>query len=238
VQNEPSARLLDFLPAVYRRSPALPAFLAAFEATLFRPEAAEERQRPEPGESLDELIDRIPSLLDPYGEDTSEPFLSWLSQWAAITLYREATDRRRLVAEIIPLYRLRGTREYVERLLHLYVSGRASVEEDDLPGMMVGTTMRSEVGSGTRLGEDPFGFSVHIDFSTIPAGREERARLVALARAVIDLAKPAYTHYRLSHNLAEGPIGMVVAMRSTIGVDTLLHQLRAGSPEHRRASGV
>ena len=238
MQNEPSERLLDLLPAVYRRSRALPEFLSAFAATLFRPGAAEGRQAQEPGESLDELIDRIPSLLDPYGEETGEPFLSWLSQWAAITLYREATDRRRLVAEIIPLYRLRGTREYVERLLHLYVSGSASVEEDELPGMMVGTATRSEVGLGTRLGEDPFGFSVRIDFSTIPAGRDERARLVALSRAVIDLAKPAYTHYRLSHNLSEGPIGLVVAMRSTVGVDTLLHQPRAGSSEHRRASGV
>jgi phage tail-like protein len=228
--------LLDLLPAVYRRSEAIAPFLTAFEELLFRPEDVLEVDVP--GASLDEQIDRIPSLLDPYGMDTSEAFLSWLSQWAAITLYREAPDRRRLIAEMIPLYRLRGTKPYVERVLQMYVSGAISVEEDELPGMVVGASARSEVGSGTRLGEDAFCFSVRIDFSPLPAGREERGRLVALARAVIDLAKPAYTHYRLSHNLAEEPMGMVISIRSTVGVDTLLHQAPARSPEHGRASGA
>lgn len=230
-------RLLDFLPAVYHGRPELEVFLQAFERTFFGTGGAVERApgnvasatAPQtPGWSVDEQVARIPSFLDPY--ETPESFLPWLAQWAAITLYREATDRRRLVAEMIPLYRIRGTREYVRRVLELYVDGTVTVDEEDLPGMVVGAPDRSRVGHGTRLGEETFRFSVSINFSTIPRDRQQRFRLVDLSRRVIDLARPAYTHYRLSHNLFEEERGFIIAVRSTVGVDTVLESRGASSP--------
>ena len=125
-------------------------------------------------------------------------FLPWLAQWAALTLYHGTPESRsrRLIAEMIPLYRKRGTREYVEEVLQLYTGAEAVVEEEDLPGMEVG--FRSTVGRDTRLGEDPFRFRVQVSFYSIPPSREERLRLIALVHSVVGLAKPAHTHYQLS----------------------------------------
>ena len=232
-------RLLDFLPAVYRRLPALEFFLEAFERTLFGSRGVPDDVAHGSGDtggprkvpaSVEEQIAKIPSLLDP--NETPDDFLPWLAQWAAITLYRDAPNRRRVVAEMIPLYRIRGTRHYMEQTLKLYVDGAVSVEEEDLPGIAVGIPGRARVGQDTRLGEDTFRFSVRVDFSAVPGNRQERLRLVALARRVIDLAKPAYTHYRLTHNLFEEERGFVIAVRSTVGVDTVL--LRSGHPPHAK----
>jgi hypothetical protein len=121
---------------------------------------------------------------------------------------------------MIPLYRKRGTREYVEAVLQLYTGAEAVVEEEDLPGMEIG--FRSTVGRDTRLGEDPFRFRVQVTFYSIPPTREERLRLIALVHSVVGLAKPAHTHYRLLHNLAEEKLGLVIFVRSTVGIDTLL----------------
>src|SRR4029453_12032927 len=117
----PPPRLLDLLPAIYRRSPELGTFLAAFEADLFGPT-----------KSLEVDLARIPRLLDPFTSDEEE-FLPWLAQWAAVTLFHEARDRRRVIAEMIPLYEIRGTRVYVKRALELYVDGAVTVDEGDLP---------------------------------------------------------------------------------------------------------
>ena len=215
-------RLVNFLPAIYRRSSALAPFLKAFEETLFGSTKSVEAQ-----------IARIRRMLDPDTADEDE-FLPWLAQWAAVTLFHEARDRRRVVAGMIGLYGIRGTREYVRRSLELYVDGAATVEEEDMPGMALGVPVRSRVGNGTRLGEDTFRFRVRVDFSHVPHDRQQRLRLIDLAIRVIDLAKPAYTHYDFSHNLFDEERGFTIALRSTVGVDTLLEH--GPSPSSERQS--
>jgi len=206
-------QLVNYLPAIYRRYERLEDFLWAFEETLFG------REKEEKLKSLERRIDEIPTLFDPM--EAPPDFLPWLAQWAALTLYGGTTEYRRgLIAKMIPLYRKRGTREYVEEVLRLYTGAEPVVEEEDLPGMEVG--VRSTVGRDTRLGEDPFRFRVQITFSSIPASREKRLRLIALVHAVVNLAKPAHTHYQLSHNLAEEELGLIINVRSTVGIDTLL----------------
>jgi len=220
--SEPSHtghRLLDLLPAIYRRSPELGSFLAVFEADLFGPT-----------KSVEADLARIPRLLDPFTSEEEE-FLPWLAQWAAVTLFHEARDRRRVIAEMIPLYEIRGTRKYVQRSLELYVDGAATVEELDLPGMALGVPARSRVGQGTRLGEDAFKFSVRVDFARVPHDRQQRLKLVDLACRVIDLAKPAYTYYDFFHNLFDGERGFTIGIRSTLGVDTLLEHVSTPSGE-------
>ena len=221
-EHTPPHQLLDFLPAIYRRSPALGPFLAAFEETLFRGAHSVEMQ-----------IARIPKALDPFAQhEREDEFLPWLAQWAAITLYHEARDRRRVIAGMIQLYRIRGTPDYITQTLELYVDGVVTVEDPILPGMAVGVSAR--VGQGTRLGEDPFQFSVRVDFAHVPRDRQQRLRLIDLARRVIDLAKPAYTHYHFSHNLFDEERGFIIGVRSTVGVDTLLEH--APSPSRERHS--
>jgi phage tail-like protein len=214
-------RLADLLPAIYRRSSALEPFLAVFEEQLFGSTSSVEAQ-----------LARIPGLLDPDTSDEDE-FLPWLAQWTAVTLFHEARDRRRVIAQMIPLYGIRGTRDYVKRSLELYVDGAVTVEEDDMLGMALGDPARSRIGHGTRLGEDTFRFSVRVDFSHVPPDRHQRLRYVDLACRVIDLARPAYTHYQFSHNLFDDERGFTIAVRSTVGVDTLLGHGPSLSPERR-----
>jgi phage tail-like protein len=220
--SESHSRLLDYLPAIYHRSERFGVFLSAFEATLFGPEAGKEAGREETrkSKSLDRRINEIPILFDP--EEAPLEFLPWLAQWAVLAIHDGMPEfqRRQLIARIIPLYRIRGTRAYLEQLLRLYTGGEPVVQEEDLPGMQV--AVRSTVGHDTRLGEDPFRFSVSINFSPVPASREKRLRLLELSHLVISLAKPAHTHYKLTHNLADEKRGLVIYVRSTVGVNTLL----------------
>jgi hypothetical protein len=74
---------------------------------------------------------------------------------------------------------------------------------------------------------------VRVDFSHVPRARQQRLRLVDLACRVIDLAKPAYTHYQFSHNLFDEERGFTIGVRSTVGVDTLLEQAPSSSRERR-----
>ena len=237
-------QLKGFLPAVFHTSPELETLLAAFEPALFRghpdqfADAAagsedDERRRLQQRAhvSIEEQIDRIPELLDPATAD--DEFLVWLAQWAAISLFGDARDPRAFIAAIIPLYGSRGTGEYVRKVIELYLDASAKVEEEELPGLALGVPSRARVGIESRLGEDPFHFSVRIQFNRTPGDARERSRLLALARAVIDLAKPAYTHYHLSHNLTDGPRGFVIAVRSRVGVDTYLYPTASPAPRER-----
>jgi phage tail-like protein len=212
---------LDHLPAIYRRPaagngiPAIQTFLSAFEAVLFCSDETGAHR------SLQESIDAIATLYDPY--EVSADFLPWLAQWAALTLNSVGmteSQLRNLIAVSIPLYAIRGTKAYLQTVLQLYTGGQAVVEELYLPGMCVG--VRSSVGHDTRLGEDPFQFQVSLTFASAPVSREGRLNLQQLAHAVIRLAKPAHTHYRLTDNLTETVLGLKIAVRSTVGVDTLL----------------
>ena len=90
--HESPHRLIDLLPAIFRRSEELEAFLVPFEAALFEPGGGGGGDHG--STSVEGQIGRIPSLLD--ADDTDEEFLPWLAQWAAISLYWEAEDRRRL----------------------------------------------------------------------------------------------------------------------------------------------
>jgi phage tail-like protein len=211
-------RLLDYLPAIYQRSAQIGTFLAAFEAVLFGPDPPGARK------SLHGLINDIPDLFDP--AEAVPEFLPWLAQWAALTAHEAIPESRsrRLIASMIPLYGIRGTKAYVERTLALYMGVNAVVEEEDLPGLQMGT--RSTVGHDTRLGEDPFQFRVELDLLSAPDAQQRLQETLAFASLVVNLAKPAHTRFRLTHNLAEEERGLVISYRSTVGIDTLLWSRR------------
>jgi phage tail-like protein len=219
--SDSGSLLLDYLPAIYRRSEQIQAFLAPFQEILIGPdpELAEEQGRASDG-SLQARIRNIPALFDP--EQTSPEFLPWLAQWAVLSSHEGLSESRRrtLIKEIIPLYAIRGTKAYLERVLNLYTGALTQVEELDLPPMAVG--VRSFIGQDTRLGEDPFQFRVSVMFRPVPATHEERQQMLELVHVVIGLAKPAHTHYQLVDNLTDENLGFVISFRSTVGIDSRL----------------
>src|ERR1700727_226043 len=115
-------RFLAHLPAIYQEQDPpdlLGSFLAAFERVLLgedesrrrsrKPASKRDRRAPSV-EGLGKKIARLYKLFDP--RDTPEEFLPWLASWAALTLRANLSTakQRNLIAHIIPLYRIRGTR--------------------------------------------------------------------------------------------------------------------------------
>jgi phage tail-like protein len=225
--KEPKKHLLEYLPAIYQEpgpsdSPSFTEqFLIPFERLLLdfdwkaTDAVAHNAEVTIHDHPLEKKISDLHILFDP--ERTPEEFLSWLAGWAALSFQPALSvrKRRRLLACIIPLYRIRGTRRYLEQILSLCLDAHASVEEAPLPALQIGT--HSTVGADTRLsGGPPHFFTVNISAPKLSADQIEAQ--CRLAKSLIELAKPAHTWYELAITSAELQIGV----HSVIGVDTIL----------------
>ena len=234
------SRMMEYLPAVYRglddtelkpsdetysgQPPFLNYFLLAFEEVLLgrkkRVPKGHAKSDPsaETGSSFESLEDEITDLhrlFEP--EHTPARFLAWLAGWAALSLEASLSleKRRKLVASIIPLYRIRGTKAYVEQLLKLHLEARSAVDDEERPQLQVG--LSSTIAKDTYLGGGPpHCFRVTLSFETKdPVHVNTQAQI---ARSVIDLAKPGHTFYQLDVVTPR----MQVGVHSTVGVDTTL----------------
>src|SRR5262249_9059557 len=147
---EGTDRMFDNLPAVFRsrdQTGDLARLLAALEAFFFT-DGTEVGDEPR---GLERHLEEIPAIFSP--AETREEFLHWLAAWLSFTPHAlfSAEPLRRIVAGIVPMYGLRGTREYLIRLLELCFGHELPrIEVDDRPG--VGFTIgESTLGVDTRL---------------------------------------------------------------------------------------
>jgi phage tail-like protein len=210
------SQLLEHLPAIYQeplddsgppgRYNFLSRYLLAFEQVLLGGGKTL---------SLEEEIAGIPTLLS--AETTTEEFLPWLASWLALSLRAELSlpRKRRLLANIVALYRIRGTRIYLELLLKLFLEALPSVIDADLPALQIAT--HSTVGQDTYLGGgQAFLFQVTLAFSRRDQAWVEAQRRLAIQ--VIDIEKPAHAWYELKVIFPR----FQISEQSTVGVDTLL----------------
>jgi len=231
--KEPSV-LLNHLPAIYQDpgwagdQPAatsfLKHFLVAFEKILLGRDdgvepiggSAEFLGDPPPRfQGLEEKIAGLHFLFD--ASRTPSAFLDWLAGWSALTLRMELSEqsRRALIANIIPLYRIRGTKMYLERLLALVLGGGSTVEDRWWPGIEIGR--HSTVAVDTYLGgSEPHYFRVKLSISPEKENLNDARR--RLAREVIEHAKPAHTYYDLEIIAPRFQVGI----HSRVGLDTFL----------------
>jgi len=227
--------LLTHLPAIYQEQDPTPdkplaILLAAFERVLLGYEeskdagkGAKRKRGSSTVEGLGRKIARLYQLFDPQG--TPEKFLSWLGSWAALSIHANLTaeKRRNLIANIIPLYPIRGTRAYMERLLELCVEAGTSVTEEEIPALEVG--VHSTLGEDTYVGGGPpHFFRVKMAASNMGALEVQAQRQIAYE--VIELAKPAHTVYDFVVTSPQ----MQVGVHSTVGVDTVLGVAAAQLP--------
>jgi phage tail-like protein len=185
---------LPYLPAVLRQGPFLGRFLLAFEAVLsglpegaYPPGPTFDAHRGVKG--LEQLLDDIDRYFDPMRTDPD--FLPWLAQWVALSLRDDWSDdtRRTLLASIVPLYRERGTRAGMEKLL------RAS--GDDVRVLDFGDGLdeeleQKEFGTGPK---PPHFFGVILTVGE--SDPSQLARRTRRVRAIVDQEKPAHTYYGL-----------------------------------------
>ncbi|MGJ7506600.1 hypothetical protein [Variovorax sp. GT1P44] len=206
---EPGDRMFASLPAVYEAADAtgdLARLLGVFEALFFESEPGGRAHTALPG--IERSIQAIPALFAPIGSPTHpaartpDSFMHWMAGWMAFTPHALFTPEalRRIVAGIVPLYSLRGTRESLRRLIALCFEDVHEVHIDDRPstGFTVGQSL---LGEDTRLAQGrAFFFKVAVHWSPpapAPGTPGDAAALERQLRAVIDFAKPAHTTYEL-----------------------------------------
>ena len=225
-QRSPS-RLLEYLPAIYREDPFPGQFLLAFEKVLLGRQddvdfCYEENTLVSRSEGYDrcyeglaETIAGLATLFDP--RETKEEFLPWLAKWAAFTLRADLDipKQRDFIARIIQLYRWRRTKKNLQDLLAVFTVGAPTITEISSAGLQVG--VHATIGRDTYIGGGPPHY-FHVAISLPRASAQTQGRQLEIARALIDLEKPAHTHYDLD------PIfpSMQIGKYSTVGVDTLL----------------
>ncbi|MFZ0746417.1 MAG: phage tail protein [Terracidiphilus sp.] len=225
--REPRPRLIDLLPAIYQdqgidgRPNYLFRLLSALERILWGVEE-QTRAKKDSGssEGLRDKVDQLNQLLDP--RQAPEEFLPWLAGWVALTLRSNMRQERKreLIANMIPLYRIRGTSKYVNELLRLCVDVPAAVEEEDIPPLQLG--VHSTLGRDTYVGGGaPHHFRVRMMAThlSVPELEEQRQ----LAYEVVELAKPAHTSYDFWIDSPQMQIGV----HSTLGIDTVLGPAQA-----------
>ncbi|MEV6923691.1 phage tail protein [Dactylosporangium sp. NPDC051485] len=167
---------LDHLPATFRQGDFLGRFLLAFEAVLDgAPDVNEVGLQPR--------IDGLSELFDPAATPTE--FLPWLAGWVALSLradFNEATVRG-FLREVVPLYRQRGTLGGLRRVLRIYMRPLSPDSTAD------------NVAIYDDFVDPPHYFQVKL---TLHDGDPDRLRRTQqVARAIIDLEKPAHTFYAL-----------------------------------------
>jgi phage tail-like protein len=92
-------------------------------------------------------------------DDGIDEFLRWLAGWVALVLKDdwELEKKREIIARIIPIYRMRGTKRGLEEYLSIYVGKRVNIIGEVEP-FQVGTTSR--IGENSRVGGLPSHFFI------------------------------------------------------------------------------
>lgn len=223
------SRYLDDLPALFRqeavgaRADFLGRFLLAFEHVLT---GVGDPGHPGLEEILEGIVDGDKILLggahryftpisEEAGEQVPSEFLEWLAGWVALTLRDDWSEqeRRRLLAEIVPSYRRRGTPEGLKQVLAAFTGVHISAVTLLETPFAVGVT--SVVGRDVALGGgQPHYFIVRVQ---LPGASDVERKRKAL-RTIIDQEKPAHTCYDLYIQIPTLQVGVT----STVGQDTAL----------------
>ena len=254
----------EYLPPLFLKEPEslVIGFLRLFEALMAGLEVVPSRwvndreEATEPVWGLEQLLDRIhlysDSLAAP-GPDTAvgeeaqqgyfdQDFLDYLAGWVALSLRKRwpAAKKRRLIQNIVPLYKKRGTYDGIAGFLKIFVESptsepledsnprtgpRASVDIQEELGLQVGVKDRASVGFHTVVGGWPHFFRVRIRYGYRELDEEPKRFNIGFLKSfrdisveVVDLEKPAHTAYRVVYSFP----GIVVGKYSRVDWDTLI----------------
>ncbi len=114
----PRISYVDYLPAIYQEDPVsrglLERFLAIFESIFFE---------------IDLAIEHIDRFFETYGIPSD--FLSWLGSWLAMSMDEDwPEEKKRLFIEnAVSLYKMRGTRQGLERSIELFTGKKPFIVE-------------------------------------------------------------------------------------------------------------
>jgi phage tail-like protein len=204
---------LQYLPAILQADPFIGRFLLAFERILSGLSPAEPNDPLPQQAGLEQVIDRIATYFDPRparaGESSEtlklqrspEGFLPWLASWVALSLRDDWEEevKRRFISQMVPLYRLRGTKAGLKTLLELYTGEEVEIQEF------------------THLAHY---FQVQMTLSA--SDRTLLRRKQQIARSILDQEKPAHTYYALQILIPTMQIRNDPSVGLILGVNTVL----------------
>lgn len=96
-------------------------------------------------------------------DEFMDEFLRWIAGWTALVLKEdwELETKREVIARILPIYRMRGTKTGLEEYLKIYVGKRVTIVDEADP-FQIG--IASQVGKNSRIGGfPPYFFIVNVD---------------------------------------------------------------------------
>ena len=232
-----SSQLIKYLPAIFQRASAddeslfIEDYLKIFEHIFLKAEGNDSDGK----NGLSEIIDALGGLFNPrfsfaccHDEADKEglfnsfvsaqmsDFLEWLAGWSALALKEDwpLEKKRKIIARIIPLYRMRGTKRGLEEYLKIYVGEGVSIMEEMKPFQVEETSYVEK--ESVLEGMPPYFFIVNISLPVPdPEIMKERKKAV---EEIIDAEKPIHTRYKLNIEVPTLQVGM----RSRVEIDTLL----------------
>lgn len=204
---------LNYLPAIFHDDPFLGRFLLAFETIL-------SQAPPDHPPALEALIGQSHTYLKPLdsGADagrTPASFLPWLAGWVALTLRDDWDEevQRKFIREVVTLYRHRGTKAGLKRLLQIYLGDQTpiTIYDDD-----------------ADFGFDPPAHFFQVEITVNDRDPVALRRKQQIAQAIIEQEKPAHTFYALQmlvptmRLLSEELAAQLGGERLVLSVNTLL----------------
>ncbi len=163
----------------------------------------------------DIIEDEQKMIFNRYFSTEIDDFLIWMASWMALVLKEDwnIEKKREVIAKMIPIYKIRGTKKGLEEYLKIYVGEGIKITEY-LEPFQVDVT--STIGVNTLVGDGrPNYFEIYMNLPPDPDLFQRNKRAII---DVIDSEKPAHTNYTL---MIQVPT-IQVDVQSTIGVDTLL----------------
>lgn len=184
-KSESVSTYQQYLPAILQQDVFIGKFLLAFEKILsgLKETPSQEQiitAKTENIPGLEEILDKIHIYFNP--DKTPEEFLPWLAGWVALSLRDdwEVKVKRQFIQQIVRLYRLRGTKQGLIEILQIYLENSGfgkSVEVFD------------------EFDNFPNYFQVQLTLND--RDPDKYWRQAKIAKAIIDLEKPAHTFYTL-----------------------------------------
>ncbi len=202
---------LQHLPALYRRSDAIGHNVVRDLCFLFEHMFG----------AIDKKIESNFKYYDPHTTPTE--FLPWLASWMAFTVDLDWPESRKraLIKRAVDLYRIRGTKRALALFLKLFTGYEPDITENVWPfkGFRVETEARIGIDSVIL---PPVNLA-HCYIITIPVKFDDvTPELVFRVHQIVQMEKPAHTHYYLRFLEEEGDVELreffSIGTRSGIGI--------------------
>jgi len=202
---------MEHLPAIYRRSDAVGRNVVRDICFLFEHMFG----------SVERTIERGHEFYDPH--QCRAEFLDWLATWTAfvVDLDWPEAKKRALIKRAVDLYRIRGTRRALTLFLKLFTGYEPDIAENTWP--FKGFRVETEARIGLDSVILPPVNLAHCFVVTMPIKfADVTPELVIRIHQIIQMEKPAHTHYYLRFHEEEGEVELreffAIGLRSGIGI--------------------